>query len=614
MSSQQFIIRRYIITAIILVTGAVFILRLLYLQVINKKYRMSASNIALEYVIQYPARGLIYDRNGNLMAYNQASYDIVVYPNRLQAFDTTELCGLLEIDKEWVISGIAKAKEYSYYKPTIFLKQVSPERYAIFQEKLHKFPGFSVQSRTLRKYTKEIASHALGYVSEVNPNEIKKSTYYKQGDYIGKSGIEKTYEIPLRGQKGLNIYVKDVHNQIKGAYMNGKYDTLAVVGSNLITTLDADLQEYCEKLFVNKMGSVVAIEPATGEILAMVSAPTYEPGSIIGRKRSENFANLNKDTLKPLFNRALMAQYPPGSTFKVVNALIGLEEQVVHKNYTFPCNRGYYASGHFVGCHLHDSPLNLVQAIQKSCNAYFCNVFRNILDNKEYSSIQNSFDQWNKYVVSFGFGDQLGIDLPNEVGGIVASKNLYNRVYGEKGWKSITVVSLAIGQGELGITPLQMANMSAAIANRGYYYIPHVVKQIEGNFQIDPIYLKKFSTEFDSAHIEIAIKGMELAVNGGEGSTSRLAKLDDIVVCGKTGTAQNPHGEDHSIFIAFAPKDDPKIAISVYVENAGFGSTWAVPIAALAIEKYLKGSISRVWLENYVLNGDLIHKNETKED
>ncbi|HKL07586.1 MAG TPA: penicillin-binding protein 2 [Bacteroidales bacterium] len=613
---DTFAVRRYIIGLLIVFVGLVYVIRLFLLQVVDSTYKLSASNNVIRYVTQYPARGLIYDRNGKLLVHNEAAYDLMVNPLQLKPFDTTEFCQILDVDKAYVKESINRAKEYSGYKSSIFLKQVSSKTYAHLQEKLYKFPGFFVQARTLRKYSSDIAAHVLGYVGEVNDKVIEHDPYYKSGDYIGISGIEQSYEESIRGKKGVNVFLVDVHNRIKGPYAEGKLDKEAEVGANIISTIDVDLQAYGEKLMKNKIGSIVAIEPSTGEVLSLVSSPAYDPGLLIGRKRTENYVNLMTDTLKPLFNRALMAQYPPGSTFKVINALIGLQEKVIFPATRYDCNGAYYARNIRVGCHLHKSPTDLRQSIQVSCNTYYCNVFRSILDNKKYASIHDSFDQWQKYIMSFGFGQKLNTDFTNELKGIVPNKELYNRIYGERSWSSLTVLSLAIGQGELGTTPLQMANMTAAIANRGYYYIPHVVKEIEGDYEIDSRFTEKRKTLIDSAYFEIVIDGMDLAVNGepGSGSTARSAHLEDIVVCGKTGTAENPHGEDHSIFIAFAPKDDPKIAIAVYIENGGYGSTWAAPTARLMIEKYLNGTISIPWWEQYILDANLMDITDEEKD
>ncbi|MCK5169783.1 MAG: penicillin-binding protein 2, partial [Bacteroidales bacterium] len=451
-------------------------------------------------------------------------------------------------------------------------KQISSRTYAKLQEKLYKYPGFYVQSRTTRRYTSESGAHILGYVGEVNNNIIENNDYYKSGDYIGISGIEKSYETQLRGEKGITVYLVDVHNRIKGIYANGKLDKEARVGSNIISTIDADLQVYGEKLMKNKIGSIVAIEPTTGEVLALISTPNYDPDLLVGRQRTKNYAALMSDTLKPLFNRALMAQYPPGSTFKIINALIGLQEKVLFPKTKYECTGAYYYSNRRLGCHFHRSPLDLKESIQMSCNTYYCYVFKSILDNPKYSSVRESFDQWREYLLSFGFGQYLNSDFSNELKGLVPTKQTYDRIYGERGWRSSTLISMAIGQGELGTTPLQMANMTAAIANRGYYLTPHIVKEIEGDFDMDSRFYEKHNTKIDSFYFERIIEGMDLAVNGevGSGSTARSAQIPNITVCGKTGTAENPHGEDHSIFIAFAPKENPQIAIAVYIENGGF--------------------------------------------
>ncbi len=604
---DSFANRRHVIRFIIILIGLVFIIRLFLLQVVDNTYKVTASSNVLRYVTQFPARGLIYDREGTLLVYNEAAYDIMVVPQQLKSFDTTEFCQILDISKEYVDENLKRAKEYSYYNSSIFLKQVSSKTYATLQEKLYKYPGFFVQARTLRKYTTENAAHLLGYVGEVNEKIIKNDEYYKLGDYVGISGIEQSYEEHLRGQKGVNVYLVDVHNRIKGTYANGRLDKKAKIGSNIISTVDIELQAYGEKLMQNKIGSIVALEPSTGEILALVSSPTYNPELLVGRIRTKNFATLTNDTLMPLFNRALMAQYPPGSPFKAINMLIGLQERVVFPNTKYECHGAYYSGSFRMGCHSHKPNVNLVEAIQMSCNNYLGHVFRNILDNKKYSSTRESFDRWREYVTSFGFGQNLNSDFNNELKGIVPTKQTYDRVYGENGWRSLTLISMSIGQGELGTTPLQMANMTAAIANRGYYYTPHIVKEIEGDYELDERFYEKHYTMIDSSYFEAVINGMDLAVNEdySTGSTAWRGKIPGITVCGKTGTAENPHGEDHSIFVAFAPKEDPKIAIAVYIENGGFGGTWATPMAKLMIEKYLNDSIAVPWWEEYVLNAEI---------
>jgi len=594
--------RKYFIMALVIVAAVILVSRLFYIQIINKTYRVSAANNALRPVTQYPARGLIYDRNGQLIVYNQAAYDLLVIPVQTSAFDTARFNQILGITMDDFRARMKAAVSYSRRAPSVFLKMISSETYAVLQEELYRFPGFYVQARTLRKYTRPVASHLLGYVGEVDNKLLARDRYYRSGDYIGVSGIEKSYEEHLRGNKGVNIFLVDVHNNIKGSYAEGRYDTVAVPGTNLWSTIDLTLQEYGEKLMQNKTGSIVAIEPSTGEILTLVSSPSYDPSLLVGRVRSENFSLLQADTVKPLFDRALMASYPPGSTFKIMNGLIGLQESVIRPASLFSCSNGYHAGSLTVGCHSHRSPLNLPEAVAMSCNAWFCNAFRNILENPKYGSVQDAFDKWREYLVAFGFGNKLGIDLPNELSGFIPGRSYYDRYYGKDRWKALTVISLAIGQGEIGATPLQMANMATVIANRGSFYIPHIIKKIGDDGSPSPLYTQKYITGISPENFEPVIEGMEGAVNGGEGSTARGARLDSIIICGKTGTAQNPHGKDHSIFVAFAPKDNPQIAIAVYVENAGFGSTFAAPIASLLIEKYLTGDIKRKYLENHVLN------------
>ncbi|MBO7522740.1 MAG: penicillin-binding protein 2 [Bacteroidales bacterium] len=591
--------RRYVIIAAIVFVALSFLVKLFHIQVIDDKYRLSAENNVLRYVVQYPARGLIYDRNGELMVYNQAAYDLMVIPAQTTEIDTMAFCEDLGITKEYFIDGMKSARNYSSRAASVFLKQMSAETYALFQEKMFQYPGFYVQPRTLRKYSRPVGAHLLGYVSEVDEAQIKKDPYYKLGDYIGTQGIESTYESVLRGKKGVKIYMVDVYNRIQGSYADGELDTLAVQGTDIISSIDLDLQEYGEMLMRNKTGSIVAIEPSTGEILTLISSPNYDPNLLVGRVRSENYSTLLADTiLKPLFNRATMASYPPGSTFKPVVGLVGLQEQVIQTDTKFACNRGYL----FVGCHSHASPLDLSSALATSCNAYFCQVFRRSLENAGFSRTDEAYEKWREYVTSFGFGQKLGTDLANELSGNIPTTSYYDRYYGENRWRALTVISLSIGQGEIGVTPIQMVNMTAAIANRGYYYTPHIVKGIKGG-RIDTAFTTKHVIPIDKEYFEDVIDGMEKAVNGGgtAGATATSVYMKDITICGKTGTAQNPHGEDHAVFIAFAPKDDPKIAIAVYVENAGYGATYSAPIARLMIEKYLKGTISNPALENRVL-------------
>jgi penicillin-binding protein 2 len=600
---DTFINRKYIVMALIVLASLILLIRLFIIQVVKDTYRLSADNNVLRYVTQYPARGLIYDRNKKLIVYNQAAYDLMVVPAQVTKIDTAKFCSLLEISTSSFRDRLNTALAYSRRAPSVFLKQISAESYARLQEKLFLYPGFYVQPRTLRKYSKPIAGHLLGYVSEVDESLIKKEPYYKSGDYIGKLGIEEAYEKELRGQRGVKIYLVDVYSRIKGSYAEGRMDTTAVQGEDIISTIDMDLQEYGEQLMRNKSGSIVALEPKTGEVLALVSSPNYDPGLLVGRIRSENFARLSADTARePLFNRAIQAKYPPGSTFKPINGLIGLQEQVITPSTTFGCNNGYL----FVSCHSHSSPLDLMHGISNSCNSYFCQVYRRILENPQYNTIADAYNKWKGYLNEFGFGKKLGIEFTNELSGLVPSPAYFDKYYGKNKWKALTVISMAIGQGEVETTPLQMANMTAAIANRGYYYIPHIVKSIGTDKPIDQKFLTKNKINIDSTNFESIILGMEDAVNGEAGATARIAALKDIIVCGKTGTAQNPHGKEHSVFIAFAPKDDPKIAIAVFVENAGFGATYAAPVASLMIEKYIRGEITNKYSEQRMLELNLM--------
>ncbi len=607
---NQYSDRRYVFIVAIVLTGLILLARLFQIQVLDKSYEQYAISNAQSVKVIYPARGLVYDRNGEILVYNQAAYDIMVTPRLLEPFDTTTLCKMLKIGRDDVRKRLQAARAYSSRVPSVFMKQVSFENAALLQERLFQYPGFYVQSRTLRKYSRSIAAHALGYVGEVNQALLDRDPHYKLGDYIGISGIEKAYEPELRGKKGQQVFLKDVHNQTIESYQGGRLDLPAEVGKNLILSLDASLQSYGEQLMAGYTGSIVALEPATGEVLALVSAPGYAPELLVGRNLGLHFGALARDTLHPLFNRALMAQYPPGSTFKPIMALIGLQEGVIDANTEHNCSYGFYVGSIHTGCHLHDSPLNLPEAIQNSCNAYFIKVFRSILQDIKFASTAEAYQNWREHLLSFGFAEPLGIELSNELDGNIPEQQYFNRIYGEGHWNYLTIRSLAIGQGELLITPLQMANMTAIIANRGYYIVPHLLKKIEGEAEEPERFGKKIYSSIDPRHFTPVIDGMDLVVNGGAGSTARNARIEGLRVCGKTGTAENPHGNDHSIFIAFAPKDSPQIAIAVYVENQGFGTSYAAPIASLMIEKYLKGEISRGWYENWILQKPRLKKDE----
>jgi penicillin-binding protein 2 len=604
--------RRYVIAVIFVAVSLIYLMRLFYIQVLNDSYKMSANNNVLRYMTEYPARGLVYDRDGVLLVYNEAAYDLMVTPRQVKQIDTIDFCETIGITKEQFIKKMKQVKAYSPYKESIFEKQLSKETYAALQEKLYKFKGFFVQARTLRKYPQEIAAHTLGYVGEVSEKITEKNPYYKSGDYIGISGIEKSYEEELRGKKGLKIMMVDVFNRPKGRFKDGMYDTTAISGQNLISSLSAKLQKYGEQLLQNKSGAIVAIDPSTGEILACVSGPSYNPNLLVGRERTKNYGKLFMDKSLPLFNRALMAYYPPGSTFKLLNGLIGEQEQVTFRETRYPCNRGYPVMGGKPKCHPHPSPMDLPGAVSTSCNSYFCYVFRSIIDNrKKYPNVVAGYNAWRDYVLSFGVGVKIHTDLPQELPGNVPTQKYYDKYFGKNGWKSSTIVSLSIGQGELGVTPLQMANIICSIANKGYYYTPHIIKGIGDKKEPRPEYKTKHYTKVEPKYFEPIIDGMQGAVDHG---TSTSARLKNIVVCGKTGTAQNPHGKDHSVFVAFAPRDNPKIAVAVLVENGGWGATWAVPIGGLMIEKYLCDSISKPDMEKRMLEGVVLSTEKKSKD
>ncbi|WP_282015300.1 penicillin-binding protein 2 [Marinifilum flexuosum] len=607
--------RIYVIGGIFVLVVLIFMIKLFNLQIVDDSYKLSAENNSQRQVTQYPARGLIYDRNGELLVYNQAVYDVMIIPRQVKRFDTLDFCKLLGIEKLDAIKKLEKAKNYSNRRASVFLKQLSSEQYAVLQEKLYKFPGFFVQPRTLRKYPRQSAAHALGYLNEVNNKEIKADSYYSQGDYIGKSGIELTYEKDLRGEKGKKIYWVDVYNRIKGSYRDGKFDKQPISGNDLISTLDIDLQEYGELLMQNKKGGIVALEPSTGEILAKISSPGYDPEMLVGRVMSKNYrALVQNDSLKPLFDRTLMAQYPPGSIFKMVNALIGLQEKVINPFTRFECHSGYHVGSFTMGCHAHVSPLDLRSSIMHSCNAYYANTFRYIVESPKFGSVNNGYDVWRNHVMSFGLGERLGTDLPNELRGGIPTLKYYLKKYRRKNLRALNMISISIGQGELLITPLQMANMCAAIANRGHYYTPHIIKSIGKEKGVDEKFTVKHETSIDSSYFSSVIDGMEMVVTGGAGSTGGLAAVPGIRVCGKTGTVQNAHVKDHSVFVAFAPRENPKIAILVYVENGVWGSRYGAPIAGLMIEKYIRGEISdsKRWIEKRMIEADLINQSEEK--
>jgi len=592
----------------VLAVGLILVLQLFNLQILNDQYKITAENNAYKYVTRYPVRGLIMDRNGNILVGNKNTYDIMVTPIEVKEFDTLDFCSIFNLD---TLEVRQKFKEYRKYRRRIgyqaltFLKQVSSVQYSIFMEKAYKFPGFSAISRTSRNYPFAAGANLFGYVTEVDADFIKKNPGYRSGDYVGASGLEKSYEGVLKGEKGYNILLRDVHNRIQSSFEDGAHDKNAVPGKDIISTIDGHLQQYGEHLMQNKVGSVVAIEPSTGEILALISSPGIDIDQLASI--SKHYKEIVNDPYKPMFNRAVMSAYPPGSVFKLVNGLIGLQEGVITPQTKYNCNLGYYYGDRKLGCHAHPSPLDFTQSIMMSCNAYYCYVFRAIIENRKYGSVSEAFDNWREMVMSFGFGRKLGSDFPAELGGTLPTSKTYDKIYGKNRWRAHSIISLSIGQGEIGATPLHLANLAATIANRGYYYIPHLVKD-SPDTTIHPRFKERNYTMVDTSHFHKVIQGMWQAVNSapGAGGTARLAHVEGLDICGKTGTAQNPHGKDNAVFICFAPRENPKIAIAAYIENAGFGGTWAAPIASLMIEKYLNGEISRKDLEQRMVEANLM--------
>ena len=610
MSKNKFTHRRLFFYVLFSTSALVLLVTLFGIQVINDSYKLSAENNVIKALTIYPERGYIYDREGVLLVTNQRAYDLMVTPRQIKPLDTLALCEIIKIDHDHFNKYLKRAKRYSTRRASLFLKEIAKQTAAQLQERLYEFPGFYLQERTIRQYPESSAAHILGYVSQVPDYVLEKDDYYKRNDNYGISGVEKSYEKDLRGLQGIQYLIRDVWNRNKGSFADGKYDSLAINGKDIELSIDIQLQKYAEQLILNKKGSIVAIEPSTGEILSLVSSPYYDPNLLIGRSRSPNFNKMYKDDDKPLFNRSLLAEYPPGSTFKLVNALIGLQENVISESTRFTCNEGWrFSSKLKIGCHVHRSPLNLIESITQSCNAYYCNTFRRIVE--KYPTAAEGYDNWRNHVLSFGLGNYLNNDLSSGRKGRVPTVDFYNKQYGKGRWKAPTVISLSIGQDALVVSPIQMANMCAAIANRGHYFTPHIVRKVNGIPLNDSIYNIPKYTSIDQKHFKAVINGMEKVFTDKHG-TAKTARLKGIEICGKTGTAENPHGEDHSIFIAFAPKDNPKIAIAVYIENGGWGSTWAAPIASLMIEKYLTGSVSKTKQEGFILNGNLMTTEDAK--
>ncbi len=595
------------------VATLILIVRLFVIQILDDSYKIDASNNSMVYSTIYPTRGIIYDRNGKILVGNKVAYDILVTPKEVSEFDTLSLSAALGVTPEFIkdkMDEYYRDRRKIGYQSVVMLKQLPPETYMRFAELAYKFPGFRGQPRSIRQYPYNAGGNLLGYVSEVDSRYIKAhNDEYKAGDYAGMTGIEATCEQYLKGEKGYKIYLRDSRNRIESSYRDGEMDKEAIPGKDIVTTIDAELQNYGQALMQNKVGSLVAIEPSTGEVLALISSPGIDVDVLadIGR----HYSQIASDPLKPMFNRAVQASYPPGSVFKLVNALIGLQEGVVTPQSEFPCHLGYRYGNRKMACHSHRSPLDMEESIMMSCNAYYCYVFRSLLEDSGNGSVSQALAVWDEYVSSFGFGHRLGSDFPSELGGDIPTPALYDRMYGKGRWKATNIISLSIGQGEIGCTPLHLANLCAIMANRGYYYIPHIIKESDG-VEIDPKYRERQYTMVDTSYFHTVVNGMYRAVNSGYGSgaTASIAAVDGLDICGKTGTAQNPHGDDNSVFICFAPKDDPKIAVAAYIEHGSFGARWAAPIASLLVEKYLNREIgsSREALEKRMMEGVLLDK------
>lgn len=608
--------RKYVIGGFICLLVLLYIGRLFSLQVADDRYKQNAmSNAFLRRVI-YPARGLMYDRNGRLLVFNQPAYDVMLIPKDVgKNLDTLALCDALgitieEFHQKWAdMKNPRRNPGYSSYTPQKLISHLSQEDYGRLQEKLYMFPGFFVQKRTIRQYSSPAAANILGNIREVSARDVEKDDYYRAGDYTGDLGVEKSYETVLRGKKGVEILMKDAHGRIQGRYENGIHDEAPVSGQNLTLAIDMELQEYGERLMAGKIGAIVAIEPKSGEVLCLVTSPNYDPALLVGKDRGKNYAELVRDPYKPLYDRSIQGAYPPGSTFKPTQGLILLQEGIVTTSTQYPCHRGY-VNGLRVGCHAHGSPISLIPALGTSCNAYFCWGLKNFID-KRGTKASRQFEKWKNYIVEMGYGYRLGIDLPSESRGFIPNSEFYSNSFRGANWSANSIISVSIGQGEVLATPLQIANLCATIANRGYFITPHVVKDIKGG-TLDSLYTRKRRPDIKQEYYMDVAQGMRAAVLGG---TCRLANLPGIEVAGKTGTAQNPQGRDHSAFMGFAPYDDPKIAVAVYVENAGFGATYGVPIGSLIIEKYLNREISpaRMYLEDRMLNSNTIVSSGVKK-
>ena len=587
--------RKYVIGGVATLIVVIYIIRLFTLQITSDDYKKSADSNAFLKKVEFPSRGVISDRNGKLLVYNQPSYDIMVVMNEANGrLDTLDFCQALGISKEEFDRRMATMKDrnrnpgYSRFTQQLFMSQLSDKDFSIFQEKMYRFPGFYVQKRSVRQYQYNMGAHILGDVAEVSPADIEEDDYYQPGDYIGKLGVERSYEKQLRGEKGMQILLRDAHGRIQGRYQNGAFDKRPIPGKNLTLSIDYELQALGERLMEGKIGSIVAIEPSTGEVLCMVSSPSYDPRLMVGRERSKNHKILSQDVWKPLLNRSIMGLYPPGSTFKTSQGLTFLSEGIITPSTPYPCGHGFNFKGLHVGCHGHAAPLPLVPALSTSCNGFFCwGLYHMINTNiSKYGSVQNAMNTWRDYMVSMGFGYKLGIDLPGEKRGLIPNAQFYDKAY-KGSWNGLTVISIAIGQGEVLLTPLQIANLGATIANRGYYYVPHVVRKVQGE-ALDTTFTRRHFTKANREAYEYIVKGMRSSAMGG---TCKELSRHSFVPCGKTGTAQN-RGHDHSVFMGFAPMDNPKIAVAVYVENGGWGATYGVPIGGLIMEQFINGKLS----------------------
>ena len=586
--------RKYVIGGVAIFIVVVYILRLFALQIMSDDYKKNADSNAFLKKIDYPSRGVITDRNGKLLVFNQPAYDVMIVVNEARnRLDTLEFCNALNITKEEfdkrmeTIKDRSKNPGYSRFTQQLFMSQLSDKDFSIFHEKMFRFPGIYIQRRSIRQYQYPVAAHVLGDVAEVSPADIEEDEYYQPGDYIGKLGVERKYEKQLRGEKGVQILLRDAHGRIQGSYQNGALDKRPVPGKNLTLSIDYDLQALGERLMEGKIGSIVAIEPSTGEVLCMVSSPNYDPRIMVGRARSKNHRRLSTDPTKPLLNRSIMGQYPPGSTFKTTQGLTFLSENIISPTTPFGCSHGFYFRGLHVGCHGHASPLSIVPALSTSCNAFFCwGLYYMIGNRSKYGSVQNAMNTWRDYMVSMGFGYKLGIDLPGEKRGLIPNADFYDKAY-KRSWNGLTIISISIGQGEVNATPLQIANLGATIANRGYFYVPHVVRKVQGE-PLDTTYTRRHYTKATKKAYDYVVQGMRASVLGG---TCRALGRYDFMACGKTGTAQN-RGHDHSVFMGFAPMDNPKIAVAVYVENGGWGADYGVPLGGLIMEQYIHGKLS----------------------